>query len=150
MQEELKEFNATAKEEVLKALKSFDTLKPGSEEQEKCARAIKALTDGLLNGIELENKILESELSYEIECDKMKNEKKRLEIDDKAQVKQFDSQLMSDVLTISFGMVQLIGGMLFYNALYNKGLKFEESGTIASSPVKQLTQKFTDFIKIKK
>lgn len=150
MIKEVRDFNEAMTEEVVRAISGFGNLKPGSEEQEKCGRSIKALSDALLNGLELESKMTDSEINYELELKKLDLEKDKLKIENGGQNKQANSQLTSDILAVTFGMIQWIGGMAFYNALYNKGLKFEETGTIASSPVKQITQRFTDFVKIKK
>ena len=110
-----------------KANTEFDNAKPGTEEYEAASKAVERLTKLIL---EDEKANFEQDLAY------FKIEMEQAKAAQEAKDKKIDRWV-----TIAIKGFEITVPVAVYVALYNKGLKFEQTGIVTSGFVKNLLNK---------
>ena len=117
----------------------MDTLNPNSEEYKECANnAVKLYNswiDGAKAGMEYADR--EAQRKHEIEMKKI--EERINEIKAKQQQRQHTTEV---AISAGVGLLGTVITLIAYGSMFNRGLKFEETGTFTSTTFRNLLGKF--------
>lgn len=130
------ELNEMMDKELRRRFEDLENLKTGSDEQSKA-------TDNIVKLYKLRMDENEQNVSKEADEDKLLLEKSKLELEAE---KAKDDKLIRILTTVTSVGIS-IAGFAVGSHWYDKGFKFEETGTICSSTFKGLMKDFRFFRK---
>ena len=112
------EIRNLACEELKAEIKELSTLKLGSDEKQKAIGSV-------------------------VELYKVVNEEAEAEREREERRKQRKEQILNTIINVGVPAVLTVGGWFAYDRWFAKGLKFEETGTITSPWIRNITSKMT-------
>ena len=121
------ELNEMMDKELKRRFEDLENMTTGSDEQGKA-------TDNIVKLYKLRMDENEANVSKEADEDKLELEKHKLELE----IAKADDDKFIRILTVATGIGTTVLGFVVGGHFYNKGFKFEETGTICSSTLKSI------------
>ena len=121
------ELNEMMDKELKRRFEDLENMTTGSDEQGKA-------TDNIVKLYKLRMDENEQKASKEADEDKLQMEKRKYELE----VAKADDDRRIRILTVVTGVGTTMLGFALGGHFYNKGFKFEETGTICSSTLKTI------------
>ena len=130
------ELNEMMDKELKRRFEDLENLTTGSDEQGKA-------TDNIVKLYKLRMDENQQTASKEADEDRLQMEKRKYELE----VAKADDDKLIRILTVATGVGTTVLGFVVGGHFYNKGFKFEETGTICSSTLKSIMKDFRFFKK---
>lgn len=127
-------------------IEHLDTLDPDSEEYKSVANTVINMYDSWIRGAKvgqegvkatMEHEDREAQRKHELEMKKI--EERMTELKLKQQQKQHTTEV---AISAGVGLLGTIISLIAYGKMFNRGLKFEETGTFTSTTFRNLFGKF--------
>ena len=149
----MEEINKLMDEEIVSQIKGLKTLQAGSQEQTAAVKNLTALYEARINQekvrLDADDKREKREMEREqhradeaLKKSQAADEAAARERDIKLKEVQLEDQKVDRLMRTGIAMVEIGLPLVCYGHWFRKGLKFEETGSITSSMMRNLINKF--------
>ncbi len=149
----MEEINKLMDEEIVSQIKGLKSLQAGSQEQTAAVKNLTALYEARINEekvqLDAEDKREKREMDREqhradeaLKKSQAADEKADRERDLQLKEAQMEDQKVDRLMRAGIAMVEIGLPLVCYGHWFRKGLKFEETGSITSSMMRNLINKF--------
>lgn len=149
----MEEINKLMDKEIVSQIKALGSLQSGSQEQTAAVKNLTAMYEARINEekvkLDAEDKREKREMDREQHCadealkkSQAADEAAARERDLKLKESQLEDQKIDRLMRVGVAMMELGLPLVCYGHWFRKGLKFEETGSITSSMMRNLINKF--------
>lgn len=149
----MEEINKLMDKEIVSQIKALGSLQSGSQEQTAAVKNLTAMYEARINEekvkLDAEDKREKREMDREQHCadealkkSQAADEAAARERDLKLKESQLKDQKIDRLMRVGVAMMELGLPLVCYGHWFRKGLKFEETGSITSSMMRNLINKF--------
>lgn len=136
------EINVLMDEEIKHQLRGLKDLKPGSADQTAAVKNLTALYESRINEEKVRTDAEDKRERREMERAQQKADADSKAIDFQLREDQVKDQKTDRLVRVGITLVEIGLPLVCYGHWFKKGLKFEETGSITSSMMRNLINKF--------